>query len=184
MTNSPKSTSKLLSLVLRHQPEKIGICLDAHGWVDVELLLNRLNATGHRVDRALLEEVVATSDKQRFAFSPDRSQIRANQGHSVAVDLALPTTIPPPVLYHGTALLNLPSIKTSGLVAGSRHDVHLSVNTDTAKRVGERHGRPVVLKVDAARMHADGHKFQISANGVWLVAAVPQAYIEVLSEGS
>lgn len=177
------SMSKLLSLVLRHKPDEIGIALDAEGWVDVNVLLNRLNAIGRSIDRTLLEEIVATSDKQRFALSADSRRIRANQGHSVAVDLALSTVEPPDVLYHGTALSSLASIQTSGLLPGNRHDVHLSADSTTARTVGSRHGKPVVLKVNAKKMRADGHLFRVSENGVWLALMVPPTYLEIWTEG-
>jgi putative RNA 2'-phosphotransferase len=171
------ATSKLLSYVLRHRPDSIGLALDAHGWADVGELLARLAASGKPVDRALLERVVADNDKQRFAFSPDRSRIRASQGHSIAVDLQLREAEPPPLLYHGTASRFLKSILAGGLRAGSRHHVHLSADLQTARRVGARHGFPAVLQVDAARMHADGISFYLSDNGVWLTGEVKPKYL-------
>lgn len=172
------ATSKLLSYVLRHRPDSIGLALDAQGWTGVDELLARLAAAGHKVDRALLERVVADNDKQRFAFSEDRSRIRASQGHSVAVDLALAPVEPPDVLYHGTASRFLKSILAIGLRAAGRHHVHLSADIGTAKRVGARHGFPAVLRVDARRMRADGIVFYRSDNGVWLTAAVPPRYLD------
>jgi putative RNA 2'-phosphotransferase len=171
------ATSKLLSYVLRHRPDSIGLALDAHGWAGVDELLARLEADGRRVDRALLERVVAENDKQRFAFSEDGTRIRASQGHSIAVDLQLRAAEPPAVLYHGTASRFLKSILASGLRAGSRHHVHLSADVQTAIRVGARHGFPVVLAVDALRMHADGIVFYQSDNGVWLTQAVRPTYL-------
>lgn len=164
--------SKRLSRHLRHAPEEIGLRLDAAGWVGIDELLTAL---GHGVTRAQLLEVVAHNDKQRFAIDGDR--IRANQGHSVAVELALPVAQPPPVLYHGTVGRILPKIRQDGLRPMDRHDVHLSATVETARRVGARRGKPVVLEVDTAAMRADGHEFRISANGVWLVAAVPPGYL-------
>jgi putative RNA 2'-phosphotransferase len=175
-------TSKLLSLVLRHQPEKVGLTLDPAGWVDVETLLAALRAHGRPVTRADLERIVATSDKQRFALDRAADRIRANQGHSVGVDLGLPVAEPPAVLYHGTPDRNLASIQRDGLRRGSRHDVHLSADVATARRVGARRGRAVVLAVDTAGMVAAGHEFRVSANGVWLVDAVPPAYLRVVDE--
>ena len=175
------ATSKLLSYVLRHRPDSIGLALDSQGWAAVDDLLAQLGASGHELDRALLERVVDENDKQRFAFSADRTRIRASQGHSVAVDLALAPTAPPPVLYHGTASRFLKSILTEGLHAAARHHVHLSADVETAKRVGTRHGFPAVLRVDAARMHADGMVFYRSDNGVWLTNAVLPRYLATMS---
>jgi putative RNA 2'-phosphotransferase len=174
------TTSKLLSYVLRHRPDSIGLVLDANGWAEVGELLARLDAHGKRVDRALLERVVAGNDKQRFAFSEDGSRIRASQGHSITVDLQLREAEPPAVLYHGTASRFLKSILASGLRAGARHHVHLSADLRTAARVGARHGFPVVLAVDALRMRADGIAFYQSDNGVWLTQAVQPKYLSVV----
>jgi len=171
------ATSKLLSYVLRHRPDSIGLALDAHGWVEVGELLARLEASGKPIGRALLERVVAENDKQRFAFNDDQTRIRASQGHSIAVDLLLREAEPPPVLYHGTASRFLKAILASGLRAGARHHVHLSADRQTAMRVGARHGFPAVLLVDAARMCADGIVFYRSDNGVWLTAEVKPKYL-------
>lgn len=169
--------SKFLSLVLRHQPDTIGLTLDEAGWADVDELLRKLSQHGHPADRALLEALVAQSDKQRFALSPDGRRIRANQGHSVPVELGYIPQTPPERLYHGTAAHNLPAIQTEGLVRGSRHHIHLSPDTDTAHRVGQRHGRPVVLVVLAGDMARAGHQFFLSDNGVWLTDAVPPQFL-------
>jgi putative RNA 2'-phosphotransferase len=169
--------SRALSHMLRHRPERYGVRLDAQGWTGVDDALRGLARQGLDVDRALLKKVVARSDKQRFALSPDGTRIRANQGHSVPVDLGLEPTAPPPVLYHGTVDRVLDSIRERGLLPGSRRDVHLSVDVETAQAVGGRRGRPVVLEVDAARMEEDGHEFRVSENGVWLVAHVPARYL-------
>jgi putative RNA 2'-phosphotransferase len=171
------ATSKLLSYVLRHRPDSVGLTLDAHGWADVGELLARLAASGKPVDRALLERVVLDNDKQRFAFSTDGSRIRASQGHSIDVDLQLRQAEPPAVLYHGTASRFLKDILASGLRAGARHHVHLSADLDTATRVGARRGFPVVLLVDAARMRADGIEFYISDNNVWLTGPIKPKYL-------
>ncbi|WP_406204920.1 RNA 2'-phosphotransferase [Kitasatospora sp. NBC_01560] len=170
-------TSKMLSRVLRHEPERIGITLDEAGWVRVDVLLAALAAKGGRLTRAELDHVVATNNKRRFGYSEDGLSIRANQGHTVAVDLGLAAAEPPAVLFHGTASRSLDAIFRDGLLPMARQDVHLSADTDTAVRVGSRHGRPVVLSVDAAAMAAAGHEFRISANGVWLTAAVPPEYL-------
>ncbi|GAA2234830.1 RNA 2'-phosphotransferase [Kitasatospora cystarginea] len=173
-------TSKLLSRVLRHDPGAVGVVLDEHGWVRVDSLLAALARHGRRLSRAELDLVVGTNDKKRFAYSEDGASIRASQGHSVAVDLQLAATEPPPVLYHGTTGRWLDAIFREGLRPMSRQDVHLSADTGTAVRVGSRHGRPVVLAVDAAAMSADGHLFRVSANGVWLTDAVPARYLRAL----
>lgn len=170
--------SRFLSLVLRHEPAKIGITLDAQGWVGVDELLAALSRAGKRVTLENLRRVVAENDKKRFSFSEDGERIRANQGHSVEVDLGLEPVEPPEVLYHGTASRFLLSIRREGLTARSRHHVHLSAEQKTAVAVGSRHGVPVVLTVRAARMHADGHLFYRSDNGVWLTDAVAPKYID------
>ncbi len=172
------SRSKFLSLVLRHEPGLIGIALDDAGWTDVDALLAACARHGQPVTRAELDELVAASDKQRFAFSPDGRQIRANQGHSVEVDLALEPITPPAVLLHGTVDKFLAAIRAQGLIKGERHHVHLSAERETANKVGQRRGRAVVLTVQAGAMAAAGHVFYRSANGVWLVDHVPPAFID------
>lgn len=174
------SLSKFLSLVLRHEPEHIGIKLDDAGWVNVDELLSRSAAAGRPLDRSTLQRIVDSSDKQRFALTADGLRIRANQGHSVTVDLGLAPVEPPASLYHGTAEHAVPSILASGLNRGSRHHVHLSESSGTATAVGRRNGAPVLLRVAAGRMHAEGHRFYRSDNGVWLCDAVPPSFIEVL----
>ncbi|MGQ9482194.1 RNA 2'-phosphotransferase [Chloroflexus sp.] len=158
--------SKFLSLVLRHRPEQIGLSLDQHGWAEVDELIRCANRHGLPLSRAQLEQVVAENDKQRFAFSADGRRIRANQGHSLPVDLQLTPAQPLPVLYHGTAERFVESIKRDGLLPGKRQYVHLSQDEATALTVGQRHGRPVVLTVHAAAMTAAGYVFYVSANGV------------------
>ncbi|WP_327681972.1 RNA 2'-phosphotransferase [Kitasatospora sp. NBC_00458] len=170
-------TSKMLSRILRHEPERVGVVLDAAGWVRVDVLLAALAARGNRLTRPELDHVVATNNKRRFAYSEDGLSIRASQGHTVAVDLGLAAAVPPAVLFHGTATRSLGAILSEGLRPMARQDVHLSADTETATRVGARHGRPVVLTVDAASMAAAGHEFRISANGVWLTDAVPPEYL-------
>jgi putative RNA 2'-phosphotransferase len=175
-----KQTSKFLSLVLRHAPERIGIVLDAQGWTDVDELIAKFNAAGQPLDRVMLLEIVATSDKQRFTLSPDGSRIRAAQGHSVEVDLDLPSAVPPAVLFHGTARANVDAILAEGLRPGSRQHVHLSPNQETARRVGMRHGAPVIFEVATGRMHADGLVFWQADNGVWLTDYVAPSYLWLL----
>lgn len=172
-----KRISKFLSLVLRHRPELIGIELDAQGWVAVEELLTHAHRQGTRFSEEELRQVVAESDKQRFAFNEDGSMIRANQGHSVPVDLALETRIPPEILYHGTVGNVLPDIRTQGLLKGKRHHVHLSPDEATAIKVGSRRGKPVILEIASQQMHADGFEFYLSTNGVWLTDHVPPKYL-------
>ncbi|MDX3385986.1 RNA 2'-phosphotransferase [Streptomyces niveiscabiei] len=167
--------SKYLSKHLRHQPARIGLRLDPAGWTEIDTLLAATAAHGFPITREELDHVVATNDKKRFAIEGTR--IRASQGHSVSVDLALPATAPPALLFHGTHPRALPPIRTEGLRPMNRHDVHLSQDRETATRVGARRGRPVVLTVDSGAMHRDGHVFQLSANGVWLTKAVPARYI-------
>lgn len=169
--------SKFLSFVLRHQPQAIGITLDAEGWVAVDDLLSAAARHGRSVTRQQLAEVVATNDKQRFSFSADGRRIRANQGHSVEVDLGLVPVEPPELLYHGTVKRFVDSIRQQGLLRGNRHHVHLSADRETAARVGQRRGRPVVLVVQAGAMHRTGHRFYQSENGVWLTEAVPVEYV-------
>ena len=173
-------TSKFLSLVLRHRPEEIGLVLDEQGWADVEELIRLVNQSGRRLTRPLLERVVAENDKQRFAFSADGRRIRASQGHSVEVDLALPPAEPPELLYHGTATRFLDSILAEGLHAASRQHVHLSLDIATATQVGSRHGQPAILVVRAHDLFQAGHPFYISANGVWLTDRVPAEYLQRL----
>lgn len=169
--------SKFLSKHLRHAPQKIGIELDSAGWVEVEVLLRACAKHGFAVSRAELDEVVAQNSKQRFAFSDDGLKIRANQGHSVEVDLELTPQIPPEILYHGTATHNLEAISRDGLQKMRRHHVHLSPNIETATKVGARHGKVVVLEVDARRLSEEGVEFFVSENGVWLVDSVaPNAF--------
>ncbi|MFF8832115.1 RNA 2'-phosphotransferase [Streptomyces sp. NPDC015131] len=169
--------SKYLSRHLRHQPERIGLVLDANGWVAVDDLLRAAAEHGMPISRTELDHVVAVNDKRRFTVEGGR--IRANQGHTVEVDLALPAAEPPAYLYHGTVARALPAIRAEGLRPMARHHVHLSPDRETATRVGARRGRPVVLSVDAAAMHRDGHTFRVSANGVWLTDAVPPAYLRL-----
>ena len=174
---SDKKISKRLSYWLRHAPEAGGIELDEAGWVDVNVLLEAFARSSTPLERSRLERIVAESDKQRFAFSADGVRIRANQGHSVSVDLGYEPAEPPAELFHGTVGKALPSIREKGLLPQSRHHVHLSADRATAKNVGSRRGRPVVLTVNAAAMVKAGHVFFRSANGVWLTDVVPAEFL-------
>lgn len=169
--------SKKLSYVLRHRPDSIDIALDAAGWVAADTLLAALVRSGTTLTRAELEHIVETNDKKRFAFSADGSMIRAVQGHSTPVTLDHPAAVPPELLYHGTVERFLPDILRDGLKPGARHDVHLSPDEATARRVGARRGQPVILVIQTGAMHRDGHAFQIADNGVWLTPHVPPRYI-------
>jgi len=175
--------SKFLSRVLRHQPGSIGLSLDEGGWAEVDDLLATANRSGVPLDMAVLRKVVEENEKQRFVFSGDGLRIRASQGHSISVDLGFVAVEPPELLYHGTAVRFLNSIRAEGLLKGKRHHVHLSPDVETALKVGSRHGPPVVLIIGAGRMHKHGFSFYRSANGVWLTEHVPVKYIE-FPEGS
>ena len=164
---SDKTTSKFISLILRHKPEVIGITLDEHGWAVVDDLIRGVNRT-HPLDMDTLERIVAEDGKQRYSFNEDRTLIRANQGHSIPVDVELPEAVPPGVLYHGTGTKYKESIDAQGLIPKSRLYVHLSGDAETARKVGQRHGKPVIYAVDAASMHADGYRFFLSRNVVWV----------------
>jgi len=178
MTDKEKTRfSKFMSLVLRHNPQKIGINLDDNGWVDTDLLLLGMQKSGYKVTLDELKEIVATNDKQRFKFNDNYTKIRANQGHSVAVDVEMKEVAPPNILYHGTATRFLSAIQSEGLISKNRLHVHLSSDKETASKVGSRHGKPVILTISAAKMQADGFVFYLSENGVWLVNAVPPKYI-------
>jgi len=172
-----KTISKFLSYVLRHRPDEIGVELDVNGWIDVERLLAAAGANGRPLSHAQLDEVVATNDKQRFAFSDDGQQIRASQGHSVDVDLGYEPAAPPEILFHGTVPAFLPGIKAEGLMRGKRTHVHLSATEETAITVGKRRGKPVVLTVAAQDMHQDGFTFFLTPNQVWLTVTVPSKFI-------
>ena len=169
--------SKYLSKHLRHQPERLGLTLEPGGWVRVDDLLAACAAHGFRLSRAELDEVVARNDKRRFGFDDAGTRIRANQGHSLDVDLCLAPVRPDGVLFHGTTAARLDSILREGLTRQNRHHVHLSADIETATRVGARRGRPLVLEVAAPQMVADGFEFFRSENGVWLTTAVPPRYL-------
>jgi putative RNA 2'-phosphotransferase len=179
MSNSLEKASKFLSYVLRHKPDAIGLQLDANGWANIDELIACAGRHGTALDAPLIEEAVETSDKRRFIISDDGERIRANQGHSIPVDLGLAPTAPPDILYHGTAARFVDAIFASGLQPRSRHHVHLSAKSETALTVGARHGKPVLLVVRACDMVKAGHPFYVSANGVWLADEVPPQFIAV-----
>ena len=174
-----KNTSKFISLILRHKPETIGITLDEHGWADVQELIDGVNQSeGHTLDREILEEIVRTDEKQRYSFNEDHTLIRANQGHSILVDVELEETVPPDILWHGTGEKYVPSIDVQGLIPKSRLYVHLSSDMETARRVGSRHGKPIIYEIQCREMSADGYQFFLSANKVWLTKEVPAKYLK------
>ena len=193
------STSKFISLILRHKPEAIGITLDEHGWADVRELIDGINQSeGHKLDMEILEEIVRTDEKQRYSFNEDHTLIRANQGavvqwttlrsrstdragrrdHSIPVDVELEEKTPPDILWHGTGEKYVASIDAQGLIPKSRLYVHLSSDRETAKKVGSRHGRPVIYQIDCRQMASDGYRFFESANHVWLTKEVPAKYLK------
>ena len=178
MNKQNKHIGKLMSLALRHQPDVLQLELDKQGWVHVTDLLKGLNRKGIRIDRARLNEIVETNDKKRYAFSEDGLKIRANQGHSIKVELNLIKQEPPYTLYHGTVGKFMQNINEKGLLKMSRQHVHLSATKDTATAVGSRRGRPVILKINAKEMHENGFDFYCSENGVWLTEHVPPEFFE------
>lgn len=173
---SEKDTSKYISLILRHKPETIGITLDEHGWANVSELIEGVSKT-HHLDMETLERIVSEDEKQRYSFNEDKTLIRANQGHSIPVDVELEEVEPPEILYHGTGEKYVASIDEQGLIPKSRLYVHLSGDTDTARKVGMRHGKPVIYVVKSGEMYRDGIKFYRSVNGVWLTKNVPIQYL-------
>lgn len=174
-------TSKYLSLILRHKPEAAGITLDEHGWADVEDLVAGIGKT-QRFSKEMLEEIVRTDQKQRYSFNEDHTLIRANQGHSIPVDVELPVAEPPEILWHGTGQKYVEAIDQKGLIPKGRLYVHLSSDPDTALKVGSRHGRPVIYEVDCRKMRTDGFVFYRSVNGVWLTKSVPAEYLKKQAE--
>ena len=162
---------------MRHKPEVIGISLDEHGWANVDELIAGVSKT-HTIDRTILEQIVAEDEKQRYSFNEDKTLIRANQGHSIPVDVELEEKEPPEILFHGTGEKYVDSIDKEGLIPKSRLYVHLSSNIDTAYKVGQRHGKPFIYKVKSGEMYRDGFKFYCSVNGVWLTKSVPIKYLE------
>ena len=173
--------SMFISLVLRHKPDAAGIALDEHGWENVEELLDGINNTGRKMDMGVLEEIVRTDYKQRYSFNEDKTLIRANQGHSIPVDVELKEEGPPEFLYHGTADRFIKAIMEEGLKPMSRLYVHLSKDMETANKVGKRHGNPVILKVHSGQMSREGIQFYLSENGVWLTKKVDVKYLKQMN---
>lgn len=172
-----KETSQFLSLILRHKPEVIGITLDEHGWANVDELIAGISKT-QKFNMGILETIVNTDEKKRYSFSDDKTLIRANQGHSIQVDVELEELAPPEYLYHGTGEKYKKSIEEKGLIPKSRLYVHLSRDVETALTVGKRHGIPIVYKVLSKKMAEDGYSFYLSVNGVWLTKQVPVKYLK------
>lgn len=172
--------SRYIALLLRHHPEKAGLCLDEHGWVEVEALIQGVRRRYPEFNRAVLDEIVARDSKKRYAYNQDKTCIRANQGHSIPVDVELKQALPPTILYHGTGEKYVESIQKVGLIPKSRLYVHLSTDIQTAIQVGKRHGQPVVYQIDTQQMIHDGFIFYISANHIWLTKAVPVQYLKII----
>lgn len=178
MKQPNKKHSKFISLLLRHKPETVGLTLDEYGWAEVDELLLKVNKNGKNITKEDLVTIVTTNDKQRFTFNNDQTKIRANQGHSININLGYEAVAPPATLYHGTATRFLDSIFEKGLIKGNRHHVHLSADLETAQKVGVRHGKLAILLVDTAAMYQDGYEFFVSKNGVWLTDHVPVKYLQ------
>ncbi len=178
MKDEKTKLSKFLSMILRHKPQIIGIKLDKNGFANTNELIKAMADYGKQIDMNLLEQIVYTDNKQRYSFNEDKTKIRANQGHSINVDLELKSLKPPDILYHGTATRFLKDIRIQGLKSMGRLYVHLSYDIDTALRVGERHGFPKVLKIDSSHMYKDGFIFYLSENNVWLCKYIPTKYID------
>jgi putative RNA 2'-phosphotransferase len=178
MNKDLKHTSKFISLVLRHKPEEIGLQLDQQGWANVDALIEKMSRKGFTINMDILQEIVSTNDKKRFAFNEDKTKIRASQGHSIEVELNLEPIKPLEILYHGTSIKNLDSIMLHGLQKQNRQHVHLSATIETATAVGSRHGKPVVLTIKAKAMHEARHHFYLSENNVWLTDHVPIEFIQ------
>lgn len=176
-TDALTRTSRYISMILRHHPEKAGVTLDQHGWADVDALIEGVSQT-HPLTRELLEEIVRTDEKQRYSFNEDGTKIRANQGHSIPVDVELTRKEPPEYLFHGTGEKYVESIDRQGLLPKGRLYVHLSSDTETAEKVGARHGKPVIYRVASGKMAREGFEFFLSANHVWLIRLVPAEYLE------
>lgn len=171
--------SIFISLILRHKPEIIGIKLDEYGYADVNELIEKINNAGRNINIEILEQIVKEDNKQRYSFNEDRSKIRANQGHSINIDVELKELEPPEYLYHGTVTRFLDNIKNEGIIKQSRLYVHLSRDIDTAIKVGKRHGTPVILKINTGKMYENGYKFYLSENNVWLCEYIPFKYVEI-----
>lgn len=174
--------SKYISLILRHKPEVINISLDEHGWANVDKLISGVEKNNPGFNMEILEEIVDTDNKGRYSFNEDKTLIRANQGHSIQVDVELENKIPPDVLFHGTGIKYREFIDKQGLLPKSRLYVHLSEDTDTAYNVGKRHGEPIIYMVDAKIMYKDGYPFYLSKNGVWLTKQVPVKYLTLVED--
>lgn len=172
--------SKYMSLILRHKPDVIGIELDEHGWANVNDLISGIEKDNHGFNFELLEEIVRSDSKQRYSFNDDKSFIRANQGHSVNVDVELKEKEPPEYLYHGTGEKYVKSINQDGLIPKSRLYVHLSKDIKTAENVGKRHGKEIIYRINSGRMYRNGYKFYLSENGIWLTKEAPVKYLEMV----
>lgn len=182
IASNMSANSKFLSFILRHKPEAVGIDLDRNGWAVIDQLLAGMKSAGREMSRDELLGIVESSEKNRFTISEDGSRIRAAQGHSIEIDLGLHPTRPPNRLYHGTSIAHLESILDDGLLPKGRQKVHLSADPITAEQVGRRHGKPVVLIVDAEDMHSTGHEFFCAENGVWLADDVPAKYLSIMQQ--
>ena len=178
-TKDIKHKSKFLSLVLRHKPEVIDLTLDENGWADIKELITKASAKDVILSQEIIKVVIETNDKQRFTYNDVKSKIRANQGHSIKIDIDLESVEPPSLLYHGTAKRNIDSILEKGIDKRNRQHVHLSNEIETTKNVGSRHGKPIILIIDASQMHRDGIKFYLSKNKVWLTEFVDDKYITI-----
>ena len=176
-TDENKTISKFLSLVLRHSPEKIDLELDSAGWANVDDLLTKMNSNGQSINFDILQFIVETNKKKRFAFNSDKTKIRANQGHSIKIEHGFESITPPEILYHGTGKKSIESILRTGIEKRDRHHVHLSADKETALKVGQRHGKPVILEIMSLKMNENGHKFYMSENNVWLTDFVPTEFI-------
>lgn len=170
--------SKFLSLVLRHAPEKIELELDSAGWTNVEDLLLKMNSNGQSINFDILHYIVETNKKKRFGFNSDKTEIRANQGHSIEIEHRFKSLVPPNILYHGTGEKSIESILKNGIEKRNRHHVHLSSEKETAFKVGQRHGKPVILEVKSLEMKESGYEFYVSENNVWLTDFVPTEFIK------
>ncbi|MDF7758537.1 RNA 2'-phosphotransferase [Kosakonia cowanii] len=179
MSKKSTDTSKFLSYVLRHKPEAIELTLDKEGWAVIDELILRAGNKGYALDKDLIFDVVESSEKKRFMISEDGLRIRAAQGHSTQqVNITYAEKTPPDVLYHGTATRFIAQIREQGLLPLSRQYVHISSDEATAIQVGQRYGKPVLLKIKAVDMYKKGFKFYQADNGVWLTEHVPYEYIQ------
>ncbi len=178
--NSDKGLGKTLSYILRHHPEEFDVKMDSHGWVNVDELIKNMCKSVRIINREILDRIVRENDKKRYSYNENKTKIRANQGHSIPVDLDLLPVTPPDVLYHGTAEAYLDSIRKNGIMKMSRNHVHLSIDTETAFEVGSRHGKPVILVIDTKRMYNDGIDFYLSENNRWLCEHIPFEYVSAI----